>query len=494
MSRMLPAAFIAAALAHVACGASPSSPSTTPATGAVTSLAAPAISGVTPSALVAGSAAQTVTVTGTNFRAGLSVTFGIKGGTPTTIPGSQVSNLTATSFQIAVTVAKTGAYEFLVTNPDGQASAAFDVLARSPSPTIASVSPSSLKASPAVQVITLTGANFSDGLSLALTFSDGTSTTVSGSSITSVTPTSVQASVILSSAGNDSIRVSTADGVASDPFVFMVQPPDPPAQSNITVLSTSPAAGGTVITGASANGQPPSFLSSLPAVTVSVRSSTAIAAARIEIDVLDAAGNRCGYGFVDAFDLPANTPTTRTASDFGWACALPVTTTSTSVTVYTNPSNGVRINQFGEAFPIGFSFQAFADGSGQPTVVPSVATLAWHDAVPGCGGDCLQPDDGMFVYCGAFASDGQALTASLSLTWDGRATETTTVAFPAGASSQPTRNLSYGLWSVSVTGAAVIHNSTVRAGLNGGHPHAIATCTVTNARGDNVSRTIGIPR
>ena len=72
---------------------------------------------------------QVVTVTGTGFVSGLTVSMNLPGAGSTTISGSQIQSVTATTFQMTATFGKTGTYSIQVTIPAGTQSNtfAFDV-------------------------------------------------------------------------------------------------------------------------------------------------------------------------------------------------------------------------------------------------------------------------------------------------------------------------------------------------------------------------------
>ena len=94
----------------------------------VAKTSAPAVGGITPSVLMASSLPQTITVTGTNFQSGLTVTVTTPSGSTSPV----ATQVTATSFQIsAIFVA--GSYAVTVRNSDGGSSSAFSFTAKSAS-------------------------------------------------------------------------------------------------------------------------------------------------------------------------------------------------------------------------------------------------------------------------------------------------------------------------------------------------------------------------
>jgi len=112
-------------LIHCGGSSSPAAPTGTTTTTTPTTPAALAITGVSPAVPVMSASAQTVTITGTGFQSGLTLTI-----TPPmpptqallTFTGSQVLSLTSTSFQVSVMLPMVGAYSFQVQNANGDKS------------------------------------------------------------------------------------------------------------------------------------------------------------------------------------------------------------------------------------------------------------------------------------------------------------------------------------------------------------------------------------
>ncbi len=268
-------------------------------------------------------------------------------------------------------------------------------------------------------------------------------------------------------------------------------------QGSIQFVSSTPAANSVIVIGTSANGAaatsfPPGALS----MTFSVQTTTTIAGAELEVDLLEESGGTCAYSYSAAHDVAAGTPTAFTNTAFAWRCGLSGRTTAARVTLLasnrTSQSQTSYSNYLVQSIPITFTYQPYASPPAGTPSAPSIATLGWHDMVPGCGGDCFLPGDPIFVYCGTAEADGAGVTTTLTLTWDDNTSQTTTTTFPAGASSSPTHGLSYGLWSVQVTGAASLLTSVVR-GANDVPQHATAVCSTVNVRGETATKSIRLP-
>jgi hypothetical protein len=121
---------------------------------------APAITLLAPSNAIAGGPAFLLTITGTNFAAGATVTFGANPpGAPATLISTQITiNIPATD------IATAGMFPVVVTNPapGGGASAvtaASTFIVNNPAPTLTSISPTSGLLSQPINM-TLTGTNF----------------------------------------------------------------------------------------------------------------------------------------------------------------------------------------------------------------------------------------------------------------------------------------------------------------------------------------------
>ncbi len=225
-----------------ACGShDPHPPSpTAPSTQAPAAVSA-IISGVSPGSLGASNARQGITITGSNFVAGLTLSIAPASGGSTTVSGSDISNLTATSFQASIVAASAGTFTLQVTNPGAAASNAVSLqvtAAAKPAPTIASVSPSVIVASPTAQIITVHGTNFQIGLTLGFARGTGATSLVSGAQIANVTPTSFDATIPLTGGGNYTFTVINPDTSVSNALVMSVDAP--PAAPSAVLFSLAP--------------------------------------------------------------------------------------------------------------------------------------------------------------------------------------------------------------------------------------------------------------
>lgn len=180
----------------------------------------PTITSISPSTPTASNSDQNVTVNGTNFQNGMTVTIFFPGGGSGTLSGSQLTNVTPTQFTMVVTLNLSGQYGIRINNPSGLMSGIFNFTVR---PGITSVSPSSPCVRGVDQSVTVNGAGFQSGLTVTVFFPTGGSTTLSGSQIQSVTPTSFVMVATLNIQGQYGIRVNNPNGTQSTTFNFSTQ-------------------------------------------------------------------------------------------------------------------------------------------------------------------------------------------------------------------------------------------------------------------------------
>ncbi len=231
------------------------------ATGAAT--ASPTVTGVSPSSgPVAGGTA--VTITGTNFVTGTTVTFGSAAAT-------NVSMVNSTTITATTPAGSAGAATVKVTNSSGQSGSLASAFTYTASPTLTSVSPSSGPVAGGTAV-TITGTNFVTGATVM--FGSAAATNVSV-----VNSTTITATTPAGSAGAATVKVTNSSGQSgsvASAFTYVVGQP--------TVSSVSPnngpAAGGTAVTIAGTNfaaGAGVAFAGT-PATNVVVVNSTTITA------------------------------------------------------------------------------------------------------------------------------------------------------------------------------------------------------------------------
>src|SRR3989442_3553350 len=115
----------------------------------------PQITSISPSSPIAGGNTQNVTVFGFGFQPGLTVSVTFPGG-GSTLSGSQIPNVTATSLQMLVTLSVVGTWTVRVNNPDGGQSNTLSFTVQngaSPTPTPTPTADFTVSASPASRTI-----------------------------------------------------------------------------------------------------------------------------------------------------------------------------------------------------------------------------------------------------------------------------------------------------------------------------------------------------
>jgi hypothetical protein len=203
-----------------------------------------------------------VTITGTNFATGATVTFGSAAGTNVVV-------LNSTTLTVTTPAGGAGAVTVTVTNPGPQSGSLANGFSYVLVPTVTIVSPNSGPASGGTSV-TITGTNF--GAGATVTFASAAATNVvvvNNTTITATTPAGAPGTVTVT------VTLNGQSGSLSNGFTYIAPP---------TVTSVSPnngsTAGGTVVTITGTNfaaGASVTF-GSTAATSVTVVSSTSITA------------------------------------------------------------------------------------------------------------------------------------------------------------------------------------------------------------------------
>ena len=200
------------------------------------------ITSISPATPASG-APQVVTVTGTGFESGLTVTMGLPGSGSTTISGSQIQSVTATSVQMTVTFGATGTYTIRVSNPDGGQSGIFEFAVGPPAAMSVTKVENAASYAPGIEGgswVSIIGTGLAsntriwlasdfvglgNGLPLSL---DGVSVTINGKSAAvyyiSQTQLNVQAPTD-SALGTVSVAVKNSSGPASGPATLQTYAP-----------------------------------------------------------------------------------------------------------------------------------------------------------------------------------------------------------------------------------------------------------------------------
>lgn len=185
----------------------------------------PRITGISPGSPVVSPRAQVMTVTGEEFRPGLSLQVTTPAGEVGSHKGDEIRSQTSGSFQVSATFASAGRYEFVVINPDGTTSSPFPVEAKAVKgrlqPWVEQVVPTEVTKSAEAQVISLTGRNFATGLKVSIT--DPTGTVTVADTLEKVTPNSIVLRVMFEFTGRYELLVTNPSGESSNSVTVVVR-------------------------------------------------------------------------------------------------------------------------------------------------------------------------------------------------------------------------------------------------------------------------------
>jgi len=203
----------------------------------------PILRSISPTSLQAGSSAQSITLTGTNFFTDSQVRFNGSTRPTTFISGTQISvQLSASDLSIA------GQEALTVANSEGGGwvsnSLNLTITPGTPvNPTLSAISPSSAVAGSGPVTLTATGTNFTTTSSVQANGANLSTTFVNSTQLTATIPASA-----LATAGSLSISVSTPGGGISGSLPFTVTNPANPAPSLSSLSPTATTAGGGAFT------------------------------------------------------------------------------------------------------------------------------------------------------------------------------------------------------------------------------------------------------
>src|SRR5205823_4949858 len=91
----------------------------------LTPISSPNISSISPSSPTVSGSDQNVSVFGSSFQSGLTVSITFPGGGGTTLSGAQIQSVSSGSFVMIATLGATGTWSIRVNNPDGGQSNTF---------------------------------------------------------------------------------------------------------------------------------------------------------------------------------------------------------------------------------------------------------------------------------------------------------------------------------------------------------------------------------
>ncbi len=314
----------------------------------------PSISSLSPTSAVVGTAAQTLTINGTNFVATSSATYNGVAHAVTFVSAAQVKIQLSLADQSVV-----GSFPVVVTNPapGGGSSNAVNFIVGNPVPAITTLSPSPVIAGAAAQTLTINGSNF-----LASS---------------TVTFNSTGRTAAFVNAGQLTIQLTSADQATAGSYPVVVTNPTPGGGSSNTVnfAVNNPLPAISTLSPASA-------VTGNPAQTLTINGSNFLSTSTVTY-----AGTAHTATFVNAGQLTISL----TAGDQATAGSFPVVVTnaapgggsSTAVnfvvnkdattTTITNAAALGTASNVGQAYPVTFTVVANAPGSGTPTGTVTVS-------------------------------------------------------------------------------------------------------------------------
>ena len=204
--------------------------------------APPSLSSVVPSSYPASGNNQTMTLNGSSFQNGATLTFVPPEGGTIASTASKLTFVSASQISYQFNDASdVGTWSVRVNNPDGQSSGSisFTVTAVVPPPSLSSVVPSSYPASGNNQTMTLNGSSFQNGATLTFVPPEGGTIASTASKLTFVSTSQISYQFNdASDAGTWSVRVNNPDGQSSASVNFSVN-----AQTALTpsISAVSPA-------------------------------------------------------------------------------------------------------------------------------------------------------------------------------------------------------------------------------------------------------------
>ena len=190
---------------------------------ALTGLSEPKITGIQPEKLTVSAKPQQITVSGQDFRDGLTVVVTTPGGQPKNLSGADIVGRGPTAFRMSFLFDAVGPYEFVVLNSDGGKSPPFriDVKSAAVAPVIDRIQPPEIARSQEAQLLTLRGAGFESGLRLSLT--DPTGSVSVKDAFDRLEPTIVVVRLVFEVSGTYSLMVTNPSGGQSNSISLTIR-------------------------------------------------------------------------------------------------------------------------------------------------------------------------------------------------------------------------------------------------------------------------------
>jgi hypothetical protein len=448
--------------------------------------AVPSIATLSPASAVAGAAAQTLTINGSNFVPTSTASYNGVAHAATYVSASQLTIALSAADQAAG-----GSYPVVVTNPapGGGPSAAVSFTVNNPVPNIATLSPAAVVAGAAAQTLTINGGNFVPNSTVTFNAVSHAATFVSSSQLTITLSAADQAT-----GGSYPVVVTNPapGGGISAASTFTVNNPAP----SIATLSPASAAAGAASQTLTINGA-----NFVPTSTVSYNavSHAAMFVSSSQLTITLSAADQAaqgsytvvvtnpvpGGGVSNAVSFAVGTPTTlsTTIMDFGSVTAN-TTSAAKSVTLTNNQAVALNLSSIAAAAP----FAVVSAGSicvvGTPVPALGSCTINVTFTPTSIGaapsGNLVIADDAInspqnVVLSGSGAAAAATTLSASSLSFGNVAVGSISAIQSVSLSNNQTTSLTIGTLGLAGAGYALDPSSTC---VNGGTVAASGNCTI----------------
>ncbi len=275
--------------------------------------AAPVVSSLTPNPIPASASPQNVTILGTGFQTGAKVVLTPTSGTAVTVVSTFVSSLKLTAAITVGTAATT--YSVVVTNPDGQSSAATSIKVVV-APAITTLSPNPITGSNQAQTLTVTGTGFVSGAKLTVGNTTLNATYVSATQLTASVSVGTTARAL-------DVTVTNPDGGVSNTASLQVNAAS--AALAITSLTPNPLAG------------------SAAAQTLTINGTGFVTGAKVSLTAPGAAAVVYAANFVSSTRLTASVTVGTTAQNWTVSVSNPTGSPSNNLTLQVTAPSAVSV-------------------------------------------------------------------------------------------------------------------------------------------------------
>jgi hypothetical protein len=273
---------------------------------------APTITSLVPSSAMVGSAAQTLTINGTNFVAGATVTYNGVAHTATFVNSTQLTITLSPADQ-----ATAGVFPVVVTNPDNKVTSALNFTVNNPVPAITSLAPPSTFPCTPVPTLTINGTNF---LSTSTVTFNGNAKTPTFVSSTQLTIPLTTGDIVTPGSYNVVVTNPAPGGQPSGAVAFVVNVPVGPTLqgagplgATLKVFAVNPdGTNGALLCTSTTDAQTGAFSVTLNGALVAINaaSATVVAVFGGSVRLVTTAGQISSLGAANGLPVTTNYPET----------------------------------------------------------------------------------------------------------------------------------------------------------------------------------------